>query len=68
SALNTGSLSGLGNALLSAWQGTVGCVIWTLRCLFLILLLPFSLVFGVFLPLVHNFYLAFEGFRITSNQ
>ncbi|XP_068203851.1 uncharacterized protein [Palaemon carinicauda] len=68
SALHTGLFTWLGNTLSWLWSGFLEGFVWTAKCLLMLITLPFTLVFGLFLPLIHNFYLAFEGFRVTSNQ
>ncbi|XP_047476641.1 uncharacterized protein LOC125030567 isoform X3 [Penaeus chinensis] len=67
SGLYTGLASKLAQALTAACHYAAGVLRVTLQCLLLVLLLPFTFV-RTFVPLVHNFYLSFEAFRVTSNQ
>lgn len=67
SGLYTGLASKVAEALTAACHYTAGGLRVVLQCLLMVLLLPFTLV-RTFVPLVHNFYLSFEAFRVTSNQ
>ncbi|XP_037780000.1 uncharacterized protein LOC119576394 isoform X2 [Penaeus monodon] len=67
SGLYTGLASKLGQALTAACHYAAGGLRVILQCLLMVLLLPFTFV-RTFVPLVHNFYLSFEAFRVTSNQ
>ncbi|XP_042203777.1 ERAD-associated E3 ubiquitin-protein ligase HRD1B-like isoform X1 [Homarus americanus] len=68
SALYTGLATSLGSAVCWAAFWTEYLVRQFLRYLLRAIFMPLIFVFGCVLPLLHNVYLAFDGFRTTSNQ
>ncbi|XP_042866920.1 uncharacterized protein LOC122249821 isoform X4 [Penaeus japonicus] len=67
SGFYSGLASKIGEAMASACYYMAGGLRVMIQCLLMALLLPFTFV-RTLVPLVHNFYLSFEAFRVTSNQ
>ncbi|XP_071552501.1 uncharacterized protein [Panulirus ornatus] len=58
----------LGSAVSRAAYWVGAFVRQVLRCLLKAITMPFVFIFGCVVPVLHAVYLAFDGFRITSNQ